>query len=74
MKSLLSFSLRCLNALLWSIGLSSVVVILMLGFYLCWTQPVGQENNAVADKSSKPQIETKSLTGILDKTAVYADR
>ena len=75
MKSLLSISLRCLNALLWSLGLSSVVLVLMLGFYLCWTMPLTKDEPAnLADKPQKAKIETKAVIVTLDNNSVFADR
>lgn len=75
MKGFLSFSLRCLDALLWSLGLSSVVLILMVGFYMCWTIPVTKDESAnLADRPSKAKIETKAVMVTLDGNSVYADR
>ncbi|MCF2447172.1 hypothetical protein L0657_24675 [Dyadobacter sp. CY345] len=75
MKSLLSISLRCLDALLWSLGLSTVVLVLMLGFYFCWTMPATKnEQVELANKSSEMKIETKSVMVTLDNNAVYAER
>ncbi|WP_159471336.1 hypothetical protein [Dyadobacter sp. 3J3] len=76
MKSLFSFSKRCLDAILWSLGLSSVVLILMLGFYICWTKPLSKSGNfELAEKPVKEkQIQSfqKTPLPVLDKRSVYA--
>ncbi|GLU53596.1 hypothetical protein [Dyadobacter frigoris] len=76
MKSLLSFSKRCLDALLWSLGLSSVVLVLMLGFYICWTKPLSKTVNVeIAEKSVKEQTVSsaqKVSLPAIDKHSVYA--
>jgi len=75
MKGFLSFSLRCLDALLWSLGLSSVVLVLMAGFYMCWTIPLTKDvPTNLADRPSKPKIEAKAVMVTLDDNSVYADR
>lgn len=76
MKSLLSFSKRCLDALLWSLGLSSVVLVLMLGFYICWTKPLSKTSNVeLAEKAAREQqiqpVQKTSLP-VLDKRSIYA--
>ncbi|MBE9461817.1 hypothetical protein ACFP1I_31350 [Dyadobacter subterraneus] len=76
MNSILSFSKRCLDALLWSLGLSSVVLVLMLGFYICWTQPLSKTPNVtVAEKSVKQQqVQSiqKASVPLMDKRSIYA--
>ena len=73
MKSIISLLIRCFNALLWSLGLSSVVVVLMLGFYICWTQPVSKTVNVdVAEKEVQEPANAKAPAMILEKRSVYA--
>ena len=75
MKSIVAFLVRCVNALLWSLGLSSVVVLLMLGFYVCWTQPVSKTVNVdLAEKpaSVKVPANTKTPAMVIEKRSVYA--
>jgi len=75
MKSIVAFLVRCVNALLWSLGLSSVVVLLMLGFYVCWTQPVSKTVNVdLAEKpaSVKVPVNTKTPAMVIEKRSVYA--
>jgi ABC-type nickel/cobalt efflux system permease component RcnA len=73
MKNIISLVARCLNAALWSLGLSSVVLVLMLGFYICWTQPVSKTVNVdLAEKTVKPQANTKSSLLVTEKRSVYA--
>lgn len=75
MKSVLSFSLRCLDALLWSLGLSSVVLVLMLGFYFCWTMPLTKDQPInLANKPEKVKMETKAVMVSLDNNNIFADR
>ncbi|MCF0056172.1 hypothetical protein [Dyadobacter sp. CY356] len=76
MNSLLSFSKRCVDAVLWSLGLSTVVLFLMLGFYMCWTKPLSRTTNVdLAEKSVKGQqtqsVQKATLPG-LEKRSVYA--
>lgn len=76
MKSLLSFSKRCFDAALWSLGLSSVVLILMLGFYICWTKPSSKSTNVeLAEKPVKEQqlqsVQKTSLP-VINKRSIFA--
>lgn len=76
MKSLLSFSKRCLDAALWSLGLSSVVLVLMLGFYVCWTKPLSKNGSLeLAEKPVKEQqlqsVQKTSLP-VINKRSIYA--
>jgi hypothetical protein len=77
MKSLISFSIRCFDALLWSLGLSSVVLVLMAGFYFCWTTPLGKSKTPLvvnAATTEKHTVETKPKVVVLDDNKVYAGR
>lgn len=74
MKNLVSFSLRCVDAMLWSLGLTSIVMLLMLGFYLCWTKPLTKTFTPdLASKPVKTQPETKA-SFVLDKQSIFAGR
>jgi hypothetical protein len=76
MKSIVAFLVRCVNALLWSLGLSSVVVLLMLGFYICWTQPVSKTVNVdLAEKPAPARVPVYTKTPaamVIEKRSVYA--
>ena len=75
MKSLISFSIRCFDALLWSVGLSCVVLVLAVGFYVCWTTPFGKPQTrqiVSVTKVEKPKFEEKTVA--LDKNTIYAGR
>jgi hypothetical protein len=77
MKSLISFSIRCFDALLWSLGLSSVVLVLMAGFYFCWTTPFGKTQTpeiVSTAKTEKIKVEPKAKMIVLDKNTIYAGR
>ncbi|WP_254412379.1 hypothetical protein [Dyadobacter diqingensis] len=77
MKSLISLSIRCFDALLWSLGLSSVVMVLMAGFYFCWTTPFGKSETkeiVITAKIEKPRVTPKAKMIVLDKDAIYAGR